>query len=306
MLEQAVTFHTRGGTALAGVLCLPDGASAAAPVPGVVLCQGLSGVKHLVLPEVAATLADGHGLASVRFDYAGYGESEGERGWVDPRARTDDVLHAVAWLADHEAVDAGRLGAYGHSYGGPVAIVAASRDPRIRAVASVSGPGDGDAMLRSVRASWDWVAFRHRLAEERARIARGEPPTAVEVTELLPFSPAFLAAYTKLKGTQGGSSAMDAETADGVTRFWLASAEAMADLRPSDAARRLGATALLLVHGEDDDTAVIETVAPVHANATGPTRWVRLPGLAHNDLDAGPGLQRAIAESGAWFTQHLR
>lgn len=299
-------FFNRDGARLAGVLCRPDDQHAAwSPTPAVVLCQGLSGVKHLVLPEVAASLARDHGLASLRFDYAGYGESEGPTGWVDPRARTDDALHALAWLAEQDGIDSTRLGAYGHSYGGPVAITLASRDRRVRAVAAVSGPGDGEAMLRAVRPSWDWVSFRHRIEAERARMATTGERTAAAVDELFPFSPAFEAAYAKLKGESGGTSAMDANTADGRTRFWLASADAMVDFHPQDAARRLGATALLLVNGEDDDTAAIETVDEVYANAPGPKRWLRLPGLAHNDLDAGEGLQRAIREAGTWFESHL-
>jgi uncharacterized protein len=71
------------------------------------------------------------------------------------------------------------------------------------------------------------------------------------------------------------------------------------------AARRLASRPLLLVHGADDDTAPIETVEPIYAAAPGPKRWIVVPGAAHNDLDAGPGLGRTIDLASDWFAEHL-
>ena len=89
MPEVELSFPGPHGVSLAGVLCRPEDATDPSPAPGIVLCQGLSGVKHLVLPEIAARLA-AQGFASIRFDYSGYGESTGEPGWIDP-----DLLRAV-------------------------------------------------------------------------------------------------------------------------------------------------------------------------------------------------------------------
>lgn len=304
MAEQAARFHTIRGVELACVLRVPDGASPDDPVAAVLLCQGLSGVKHLVLPEVAERLDREHGLATLRFDYAGFGESAGARGWIDPRARVDDALYATAWLAQQPVVDAARLGVYGHSYGGPVAISVAARDRRLRAAVAVSGPGNGTDMLRAVRASWDWVAFRDELEAHRAQVATTGVSREVDVGEIFPFSPAFLAAYEKLKA-QGGTSAMQQASTHDTNRFFLSSVDAMLDFHPEDAARHLGGCATLLVNGTADDTAPVETVDEVYANLPGPKRWMRLPGLAHNDLDAGPGLAKAVAAAGDWFTEHL-
>jgi uncharacterized protein len=298
MPETEVSFFNRDGVKLAGVLNLPQGAHAA-PGPAVLLCQGLSGVKHLVLPEVAAGLA-AKGFASLRFDYAGYGGSEGERGWIDPPARVDDALYGFAWLRSQQAVDYARVGVYGHSYGGPVGIILASREPKVRAVVSVSGPGEGAWMLSSIRTSWDWTAFKQRIEQERVTVATTGESTLVDITEILPFSPAFFAANEKLK-LGAGDSAKDT----GMTMFRLASADAMLDFYPGDAARRLGNCPLLLVHGENDSAAVIEAVAPIYANAPGPKKMIVMPGADHGDLDAGPGLAQAIRLAAGWFAEHL-
>ena len=79
----------------------------------------------------------------------------------------------------------------------------------------------------------------------------------------------------------------------------------MLDFHPEDAARRLGGRPLLLAHGEKDDTAVIESVEPVHANAPGPKSWVVIPDARQNDLDAGPGLATVIDRAAEWFSEHL-
>jgi uncharacterized protein len=303
MPETEVSFFNRDGVKLAGVLNLPQGAHAA-PGPAVLLCQGLSGVKHLVLPEVAAGLA-AKGFASLRFDYTGYGGSGGERGWIDPPARVDDALYAFAWLRSQQAVDSARVGVYGHSYGGPVGIILGSREPKVRAVVSVSGPGEGAWMLSSIRTSWDWTAFKQRIEQERVTVATTGESTLVDISELLPFSPAFFAANEKLN-LGAGDRAKDTSAKDtGKPTFRLASADAMLDFHPEDAARRLGNCPLLLVHGENDSAAVIEAVAPIYANAPGPKKMIVMPGADHGDLDAGPGLAQAIRFAAGWFAEHL-
>jgi fermentation-respiration switch protein FrsA (DUF1100 family) len=91
----------------------------------------------------------------------------------------------------------------------------------------------------------------------------------------------------------------------GTSHFYLASVDAMVDFHPEDAARRLGQRPLLLVHGADDDVAAVEDVEAVYANAPGPKRWELIPCAGHNDLDAGPGLDRAVDLAGDWFVEHL-
>jgi len=316
MSEDQVSFFGSDGTRLAGVLCWPEDRAGTAGA-AVVLCQGLSGVKHLVLPGVAQDFAR-RGITSHRFDYAGYGESEGARGWIDPRARVDDALCAFTWLAAQPGIGA-RIGVYGHSYGGPVAIAMAAREARVEAVVAVSSPGDGRSMLRSVRTSWDWVAFQRAVESERSNLVATGIPTVVDLQTIFPFSPTFLAQYEKLTSDQAGTSAMAAPTTArrgtdagglpdqslGTSHFYLASVDAMLDFHPEDAARRLGPRPLLLVHGANDDVAAVEDVESVYANAPGPKRWELIADAGHNDLDAGPGLDRAVGLAGDWFVEHL-
>jgi pimeloyl-ACP methyl ester carboxylesterase len=264
----------------------------------------MSGVRNLVLPHVAERLAE-IGIASLRFDYAGFGDSEGERGWIDPAARAQDARVALEVLMSQPSVDADRIGVYGHSLGGPVALATASGDGRVRAVAAVSSPGAGLAMLRAARPAWEWVALKNRVAVERARIESGEAPTVVGIEEIFPFSPKFAAAYAALKASQGGTSAMAAGSGLGTSSFYLATVDRIVESRPDLSAAGLAYCATLLVNGVDDDTAPIEDVEPVFGAISGPKHWELVPGADHNDLDGGAGLDAALDHVNAWFTEHL-
>lgn len=269
------------------------------------LCQGLSGVRNLVLPEVAHALASG-GIASLRFDYCGFGDSSGERGWIDPTARVADAKYALEALLARSEIDPTRAGIYGHSYGGPVAVHVAASDRRIRALVSVSGPGSGSDMLRAARPAWAWVELRHRLDQERSRIAAGQSPEVVDIGEIFPFSPKFESAYAELQASQGGTSALEGADGLGKSQFYLASIDRMLAFHPEAAASDLGHCATLLINGEDDDTAPVETVEPVFRALAGTKRWDLVIGADHNDLDSDPGLAQALVAVVEWFHAHLK
>lgn len=71
--EKDVVFSNHQGHKLSGTLRLPDQQQA----PAVILCHGYAGHRNdCILPRLAAELSTA-GIASLRFDYAGNGASEG-------------------------------------------------------------------------------------------------------------------------------------------------------------------------------------------------------------------------------------
>jgi len=301
LIETDLEIHTEAGETIAATLTLPD-EDGGRKRPAVLLCQGLSGIRTAVLPELARIFA-GQGLASLRFDYLGCGDSEGEPGWVDPVSRSRQAALALAWLIARNDIDSTKVGVYGHSYGGQTAISVAARDRRVGAVVAVSSPGSGSDLLRASRAGWDWIAFRKQLEQERASVAGGSEPRMIGVDELLPFSPAFLEKWRKLTAGGGGTSSM--ESGSGLPRYYLLSADRMIEAEPAADARRLGGCPLLMISGADDDVVPVETVEPVYAAAPGPKRWIVAPQSDHNTLDAGEGLEMAGEQAAAWFREHL-
>ncbi len=88
-------------------------------------------------------------------------------------------------------------------------------------------------------------------------------------------------------------------------RFHLSSLDRMRDFHPEDDARRLSGCALLVLHGEDDDTAPIGLAEELHRSAPGPKQFVPFSGMSHIDLDTGPGFDEVCRLAASWFTDHL-
>jgi 2,6-dihydroxypseudooxynicotine hydrolase len=122
------------GAAVVGNLRRPPGGAAAAPL--VLLIPGLDSTKEEFF------LLEGHflrrGMATFSLDGPGQGESADALPIrADYEAAVAPVLDA---LADREGIDLDRVGAVGVSMGGYYAPRAAAFEPRIRAVAGISGP----------------------------------------------------------------------------------------------------------------------------------------------------------------------
>ena len=299
--SRELRFNNGRGEALAATF---QPAQSPAGSPAVLLCQGLSGVRTLVMPEVASTMALA-GIATLRFDYSGYGDSVGERGWIDPIARAGDARLALEQLAAQPEVDPARLGVYGHSYGGPIALQLASSLPQVRALAAISSPGSGTDMLRAARPAWDWVALKQRLAAERQRRDQGESPEVVPIEQIFPFSPKFAAGYAKLKQEHGGTSALQAASGLGRDSFYLATVDRITALDLIASASGIVDCPCLFINGELDDTAPIETIEPIFSSIQAVKEWIVVPNADHNALDSDPALQRAQASVTTWFQSHL-
>ena len=84
--------------------------------------------------SVASMLAR-HGYGVLMYDQRASGQSEGDvrsLGWLD----IPDVSKAVLWVQSRPGVDAQRIGVYGCSMGGAIALAAAAQNPTIAAVAA--------------------------------------------------------------------------------------------------------------------------------------------------------------------------
>lgn len=133
MTRQWLEF-TAGEQKLLGVLHLP--ARVAGPAPVVLMLHGCAGNKigpHRMHVQAATALAAA-GIACLRFDCRGSGDSEGDFRETTLSRWLDDAVAALDVLAEHPGIDAGRLGAQGYSLGGAAAALLAGRDSRVRAV----------------------------------------------------------------------------------------------------------------------------------------------------------------------------
>ena len=98
MEKRYVEVQSRGLT-LRGYLELPDGMSAEAPVPLLVMFHGFTGTlseKHFVLSRLSRRVVEA-GVATLRLDFGGSGESDGEFIDVTPRTEVEDGLAILAY-----------------------------------------------------------------------------------------------------------------------------------------------------------------------------------------------------------------
>jgi uncharacterized protein len=146
-------FIPATGFNLAGTVSKPAAPAADAPkgspgrLPAIVLVAG-SGRQDRdelvfgipILGQLAGTLADA-GFIVIRYDKRGVGLSGGrvESATLDDYAT--DIISVVNWLRRRKDVDADRIAVVGHSEGGAVAMLAADREKRIKAIGLVATPG---------------------------------------------------------------------------------------------------------------------------------------------------------------------
>ena len=149
---EEVTF-ANGDIVLTGSLTLPD---ADGPHPAVVLISG-SGAQdrdaNLFGFKTFAIIADRlarHGVAVLRFDDRGVGGSGGNVLQATISDRAQDVNAAVELLRSRDDIDPVRIGLIGHSEGGMIAPLVASRRDGVAFVVLLAAPAvAGDAILRA-------------------------------------------------------------------------------------------------------------------------------------------------------------
>ncbi len=147
-----VTFDSRPDVKLAGTLTLPRGRTG--KVPTVLLISG-SGPNTRNEPilnhQVFLVLADyltRRGFAVLRYDKRGTGKSTGSYAAATTADFADDAEAGVAYLKTRTEVDGKKIGLIGHSEGGVIAPLVASRNKSVAFIVLMAGTGlNGEQIL---------------------------------------------------------------------------------------------------------------------------------------------------------------
>ena len=134
MVRRTVTFPNSSGEQLAGILDLPDGAAGRAFA---LFAHCFTCTKNIrAAAHISSALVE-QGIAVLRFDFTGLGESEGEFGASGFSSNVSDLVDAADFLArDWQAPSL----LIGHSLGGTAVLMAAERIESVRAVATIAAP----------------------------------------------------------------------------------------------------------------------------------------------------------------------
>lgn len=275
MRVERAEFYSEG-CKLAGWLKLPDHPEAgpgAGPVPVLVDGPGWLGLGHpspTNEPFHQGFVAAGYAVFT--FNYRGFGESEGERGWVKPDQQVVDLLNAITYVETRPEVDARRIGLFGlGGTGGGNAIHAAALDARVRCVGVQTVVADGADWMRRMRREHEWVAFLDRVEANRRRRVLDNHDELVDPREELMVATPERKADAARRPTDvlvGG-------------QFHLASAESLLRYRPVDVVHRIAPRALLLTCIENDVVTPEHHAWTLYERAGAPKKLVRQVGVKH-------------------------
>lgn len=154
------------GQKIFGVMHMPKGV---AYPPSVLICHGLGGHKtgrYRVYVELAEALVK-NGIAAIRFDFRGSGDSEGEFKDMTLRGEILDAIKMLKLMQADKRLDAGRIGIFGRSLGGAVAVHTAAEFGNIRSMALWAPIFSGDQWLPLWNRIQGGIATEHESNEMR-------------------------------------------------------------------------------------------------------------------------------------------
>ncbi len=195
--EEEVSFENReAGVKLTGTLTLPPSEQ---PVAAVILISG-SG------PQDRNETVMGHrpfwvlsdeltrqGVAVLRTDDRGVGGSTGDTSAATTSDLADDVLCGIRYLKTRPEIDPKRIGLLGHSEGGVIAPLAASRSSDVAFIVLMAGTGltgeeilvkQAELMGRAAGRSEDEIARNREVQQAMLEIVKAEPDPATAEKKL--------------------------------------------------------------------------------------------------------------------------
>ena len=195
--EEEVLFkNENAGVQLAGTLTYPFEGG---PFPCVVLITG-SGPQDrdetimdhrpfLVLSDYLTRL----GIAVLRYDERGVGESSGDYNTATSADFAEDARAAIDFLQTQPTIDSRRIGLIGHSEGGLIAPMIASQTTNVAFIVMMAGPGlPGDTILllqhdllsRAAGVPESYITQTRIIKENVIEIVKQQPDNDAALSEI--------------------------------------------------------------------------------------------------------------------------
>jgi len=277
------TFWSGPGIRMAGRVYLPAGDDGR-PGAGVVFCHGFGGVKEGTPVGLSALLAE-RGYRVLSFDYRGFGGSGGAPGRLVPAEQVEDAAHALEYLAQRADVDPRRIGIYGTSFGGGIALMASARSERVRACVVTVPVTSGSHWLQSITRWHEYHDLKRRAMEAIAKKTVTGQMEMVDRFDIMVPDPITRARYTE-------KVSLTLETVYHVLHH-----------EPIAEAGRVRIP-VLVIGVQDDRLAPVEQATMLYERLAGPKQLHLFTEGGHfsvyDELLAGVA-ERTIA----WFDQHL-
>ncbi|MCF7354936.1 bifunctional alpha/beta hydrolase/OsmC family protein [Vibrio sp. CK2-1] len=150
--KKKLTFTNHDGIELAGLLELPE-----QPIAFALFAHCFTCTKDIVsASRIAKGLAD-KGIAVLRFDFTGLGNSDGDFSNSNFSANLDDLHSAANYLREHyQAPDF----LIGHSLGGTAVLAAAENIPETKAIVTIGAPAEPSHVLKQFTDNIDEIVAK--------------------------------------------------------------------------------------------------------------------------------------------------
>src|SRR5659263_6455 len=196
--EEEVVYDNRNAKVkLAGTLTTPGSSG---PFPAVVLISG-SGPQNrdeeLLGHRPFLVLADNltrRGIAILRVDDRGVGRSTGNFSLATSEDFAGDVLAGVEYLKSRKDIDPKQIGLIGHSEGGMIAPMVATRSQDVAFIVMMAGPGligeellylQGEKIFSAEGLDNESIVRNRDIQSRMFAIVKQEPDKAVAEKELI-------------------------------------------------------------------------------------------------------------------------
>ena len=273
MKEEAVSIPS-AGLRLHGMLGVPDGLQPGERRAAFLVLHGFGSNSASTSVLAPTRVLSDYGYVTLRFDMRGCGKSEGEFGRVICLEQVEDLDNALAFLAQHPAVDRDRIGAIGSSFGGAVAVYAGGINPRLAAVISNGGWGHGERKFRGQHTTPEaWAKFTKMLEEGRTYRARTGKSLMVPRGDIVPIPVHVRESLDKQQVTMLAPGSVE--------MFPAETAQSMFDFRAEDVVGKIAPRPLLLIHAANDSVTPTEQSIEMFKRAGQPTELHLFSGLDH-------------------------
>lgn len=282
-----VRFDNRYGIEIAGDLYLPEGFDEARGYPAIVASHPHGGTKEQANGLYAQEMAT-KGYVALAIDLSYGGDSGGaHRHLTTPEGFVEDLHASVDFLGTRPFVDRERIGMIGICASGSFAVAAASLDPRVKALVTVSmydmgkayrsGIGGSVTLERRKAILTELGETRWRQFETRETAYMNTFPVSVEETQqvydvLDPVNREFFTYYCTKRG----------RTAANVGSIRNDSLPALMNYFPFENLDLMEGRPMMFVMGEKAFSQ--EFTLDAYRRAPEPKQLVEVPGANHVDL----------------------
>ncbi len=308
MLQEISFSSTTPGLTLRGWLRLPASSpeeqATANPVPGVVIVGGYGDSAERSAPAAEELSRAGFGV--LYYDHRNTGVSDGlPRLEIDGPLQQRDLRMAVGYACSRPELDTERIGVFGTSFGGSLAIAAGATDPQVKAVAASNPWISGFEVALRAGGAAAVAGFQQLGVQDAVQVLAGGTTQLVALGRRSQDPNPEFALFRD-------DAAMDyyEHGPVGIPKSWrnemtLSSLFLALDHDISAMAARVSPTPLLMVVADQDTTMPLQPSLDFYNRALEPKKLTIVPGGHYDSYLPGRSFPQVMESVTSWMRARL-